>query len=198
MPSIIPIPEFKIGPSPVVSRIPIAAPVISPGVVPELLPIPEIIQPIAPVPKPSPSIGPSFAPSTSPIPVVEPVVGPKPVVQPIVSPVPVPEMTPIISPVLARYAGPYPGLLLPVPFLPTKESKTKRKIIRPVGKGYEVEIRRRRKFEAAAPYAFATKEEAISFGARKTLGEAAATFRVVPSEKPLRDIIAPVPLGRIF
>ena len=46
--------------------------------------------------------------------------------------------------------------------------------------GYAVEVRRRRKFRVESPFAL-PKSEALEFGIQRTLGSAAATFRLIPT-----------------
>ncbi len=54
-------------------------------------------------------------------------------------------------------------------------------------KGYGIEIRRKGKWEKAKiPYAFATKEGAHAIGMEKTVKEAAASYRLVKSLKPVK------------
>jgi hypothetical protein len=117
-----------------------------------------------------------------------------PIVVPTTTPVPVTVPTPIAfpTPISGRYAPGYQPpkqLIGGAWYLPA--SKTKKEVRDIKSKnitGYEVEIRRRRKFQPITDFAFATKEEAIQFGAKKTLETAAATFRVKPSAKPVKEI----------
>lgn len=102
-----------------------------------------------------------------------------------------------VYPIEVPYKSPSPRLFeipRPITARPFAKPKIKKRIT-----GYEVEIRRRKKFREAAPFAFPTKEEAIAFGARRVLQTAAATFRVKPSEKPIREVqVAPLPVGKYF
>lgn len=79
----------------------------------------------------------------------------------------------------------------PVPKLLIEEEIIKKKIFpkkrKEVIKGYQVEVRRRRKFRVESPFAL-PKEEAITFGIKKTLGSAAATFRLVPTSEEARSL----------
>jgi len=79
---------------------------------------------------------------------------------------------------------------------PKEEKKKKKpKVIR----GYEVLVRRRRKFRVESPFPL-PKEEALAFGAKRALTSAAATFRLRPTERPAKTMgIAAAPeLGKYF
>ena len=115
------------------------------------------------------------------------------------------ELTPALTPSTAivgiPYVTPTPliagGFLLLPPPSTKKEQKIEKKV-KP-GKGFAVEIRRKRKFVEAAPFAFPTKEAAVAYGATRVLGEAAATFRVIPSAKPITTAApAAVNVGEYF
>jgi hypothetical protein len=91
------------------------------------------------------------------------------------------------------YEKPLPGLL-PPSSLKEIVTKGKKKILKTT-KGYKVEVRRRRKFRVESPFAL-PKEEALSFGVRRTLGSAAATFRLVPTEETARSLGLQAPSGK--
>jgi hypothetical protein len=86
-----------------------------------------------------------------------------------------------------------PGLLPPSKTydIITKPEKKKIKKI----SGYQLEVRRRRKFRVESPFAL-PKEEALTLGIRRTLGSAAATFRLVPTEESAKSLGLPAPSGK--
>lgn len=74
------------------------------------------------------------------------------------------------------------------PVIPTLEPTKKKieKISRPrMPTGFEIQVRKRGKFIPLSPYSY-PKGEAIAIGSREVLRTARATFRVIPSTKPLR------------
>lgn len=92
-------------------------------------------------------------------------------------------------PILGVPEMPYPEFMLP-------KKKKKR---RPVG--YEVQVRRRRLFRPSGMRYSVPVGEALAIGTKKVLGGAAATFRLVPSRKPLRVTgarVEPGIFGRLF
>jgi len=76
--------------------------------------------------------------------------------------------------------------------------KKKKKIKR--AKAYEVLVRKRGKYKPLTPYAY-PKEEAIAIGAKEVLATARATFKIIPSKKPVRETgrrISPLVLQKFF
>jgi hypothetical protein len=207
-PSLVPIEEMAVIPPKVIYPdlskvlIPAGAPV--PTTVPVISPVPTTIPTTVPIstPVPIPTEVPVPVPAYIPTSTLVNVPVPVPVTVPIVTPVVVPVVTPIptitsIIPTEIPYKVPQP--LIAGIYLPLKKRKEEKKKKKPEGKGYEVFIRRRKKFVEAAPFAFPTKETAISYGARKVLSEAAATFQVRPSKKPIREVSIPgVEIGKYF
>lgn len=105
-----------------------------------------------------------------PSPIVIPV--PKVTPRPSTEKIPEPKI-PIVPPIFDLSKRRYP-----TKFVITKKKKQAKT-------GYAVEIRRKGKYERIALPFSLSKEEAELYGIKKSLGEAAATTRIVPSEKPL-------------
>lgn len=104
---------------------------------------------------------------------VAPSVAVTPAIIPRITPRPTPKKPPLVPPTLK----------LEFPQRPRRPPKKKL----PPEVGYGIEIRRKGKWEKAKiPYAFATKEGAHAVGMEKTVKEAAASYRIVKSLKPVK------------
>jgi hypothetical protein len=91
---------------------------------------------------------------------------------------------------------PYPTLKLPPPPvtppitpLPSKYKKPKLEK-KKVARGYEVYVRRRKIFRKESPFAL-PREEALTFGARKALTSAAATFQLRATQEEAKSLGLP-------
>lgn len=184
-------PTLSIGPAIGPTIGPVVGPTIGPVVGPTVGPIV------------GPTVGPTIGPTIGPVvgPTIGPVVGPviTPIVTPIVTPIPTPTPVPLVTPTITPTVRPVPGreivptsVVFPELKIRTKGKEVKKK---KVTRGYKLEVRRRRKFRVESPFAL-PKEEAIKLGIQKTLGTAAATFRIVPTGEEAKSLGLPAPSAR--